>query len=87
MDKRQRRLNLLKGDKRGDDPADGPVGNGLLLGDQALVFADDLRVLGAGVQRAQTINTRPDDVGRSLWVGCQAAIIASYCVSAVRASA
>ena len=69
VDKRQRRLNLLKGDKRGDDPADGPVGNGLLLRDQALVFADDLRVLGAGVQCAQTINTRPDDVGRSLWVG------------------
>ena len=38
-------------------------------GRSGLVFADDLRVLGAGVQCAQTINTRPDDVGRSLWVG------------------
>jgi len=69
VNKRQRRLNLLKGDIRGDDPADGPVGNGLLLRDEILVFTDDLRVICIGVQRTQTINARPDDVGRSLWVG------------------
>ena len=69
MNERQRRLNLLKGDIRGDDPADGPVGNHLLLREQALVFADDLRVVCVGVQRAQTVNARPGDVRGGLRVG------------------
>ncbi len=87
MNKRQRRLNLLKRDIRGDNPADGPVGNRLLLRHQALVFADNLRVVCVGVQRAQTVNARPDDVRAACGSGRRAAIIASYCASAVRASA
>ena len=69
MNERQRRLNLLEGDIRGDDPADGPVGNHLLLREQALVFADDLRVVCVGVQRAQTVNARPGDVRGGLRIG------------------
>lgn len=49
VNKRQRRLDLLKGDIREDNPADGPVGSDLLLRDEILAFTDDLRVICIGV--------------------------------------
>ena len=46
---RQRGLDVLLRKVRGDDPADGPVRNGLLSGGQRLIFFDDPGVIAAGV--------------------------------------
>jgi hypothetical protein len=51
---------------RGDHPADCPARHRMLGCRKILIFADDPRVISMGVQRAEPVDTRKDDVFRRL---------------------
>ena len=66
LQKREGGIGVFLLQIRGDNPADCPVRHRVLRCRKILILADDPRIISMGVQRAEPVYTRKDDIFRRL---------------------